>query len=287
MLQINIATLSRSELKALLAAARARGQTALAEQIQAAIAAQAAGPAARPAPPVALVHDEPDPIVLDATLEDDPPTPPLALASPRRRRPRRWPLGLAATAAAAAVAAVLAWSSGGTFTSPRTPSAAPAARPAASAAAPATRAMAMVAQPTAAAPAVVQAAEPPAPSAPTAPPPAAPPKTVLATVQAAPAPPRRTDPCAAPPTPADGVLCRDLALNLLDRELRDAYGRAIDAGAEPRAIRESQAAWRRVRDPVSDPHALAALYERRIHELKTATETAALNAPAPTEERRE
>jgi uncharacterized protein YecT (DUF1311 family) len=80
----------------------------------------------------------------------------------------------------------------------------------------------------------------------------------------------RLDPCATPPTPADRALCNDLALNLLSHEMRDAYGRALSAGADPEAIRESQAAWRRTRDPVSDPRALAEIYDRRIRELKAA-----------------
>ena len=81
-----------------------------------------------------------------------------------------------------------------------------------------------------------------------------------------------------PFSPADRALCGDLALNLLDHEMRDAYGRAMEAGADPIALRESQAAWRRARDPLSDSSALASLYDRRIRELRAAAEAAASRA---------
>ena len=80
----------------------------------------------------------------------------------------------------------------------------------------------------------------------------------------------RLDPCATPPSPADRLLCNDLALNLLDHEMRAAYGRAMEAGADPVALRESQSAWRRSRDPTADARALAGLYDRRIRELEAA-----------------
>ena len=89
---------------------------------------------------------------------------------------------------------------------------------------------------------------------------------------AEPARPTRLDPCATPPTPADGLLCRDLALNLLDHEMREAYGRAIIAGADPITLRDSQADWRRTRDPIADPRALADVYDRRIRELEAEAE---------------
>jgi uncharacterized protein YecT (DUF1311 family) len=278
MLQINIATLSRSELKGLLATATSRGQAALAEQIQAALDTQAADAAVRLASSHVAADEEPARIVFE---DDEAAESSLRLGSLREPRSRRWPLALAA-ATIVGVGAAMAWAP------LRAPAPARASSPRLAAlTAPPTvpRAMAMVAEP-----AARPDPSPPAPAA-AAPPAAAPPKpapsTATAAAAATPQPPRRVDPCADPPTPADGTLCKDLALNLLDRELRDAYGRAIDAGADPRAIRQSQAAWRRARDPVSDPRALAELYERRIRDLKAATETAALREPGQAEGRRE
>jgi len=89
--------------------------------------------------------------------------------------------------------------------------------------------------------------------------------------------PSRLDPCATPPSPADRLLCSDLALSLLDHEMRDAYRHAVEAGADPVALRESQAEWRRARDPVADARTLAGLYDTRIRELNAA----ALPSPPP------
>ncbi|TAJ72886.1 MAG: hypothetical protein EPO51_07050 [Phenylobacterium sp.] len=292
MLRIDLSRMSGAELRRLLAAAEARGQAGLAERFRAELAGRAGGgetatAAPRPIPPSDDDDDEPGPIVVQAE-------PPLPFELSGRRPPpaRRWPVGLAAAVALAAGGAT-AW---GLVGAPGWPGGWPGRE---GAAGPAPRAMTLrnVAAP-APAPAAVavrtpepqrpaepSAREPPASETPT----PSPKPTTLAT--AAPAPkavpeprPRRADPCATPPTPADRLLCNDLALNLLRQEARDAYGRALAAGADPAAVRASETAWRRVRDPTSDPRALAELYERRIRELR-AMAAAAPASPAPPETR--
>jgi len=269
MLRIDISTLGQPELKRLLAAARARGQEAFAAKLEAELASRAAsGRKAQPRQPpdFDVEDDETQPMFPVGDAAD------LRLDPPVRRRggPGAWPVVLAA--------AVLVGGAAGWGLSPgvKTWLSARADRALQAEAAPAPRVMAaQIAKPAptpppepASAPAV--AAPDPAPPAPPAPRP-----TALAKTQARPAVPARLDPCATPPTPADRALCNDLALNLLSHEMRDAYGRALSAGADPAAIRESQAAWRRTRDPVSDPRALAEIYDRRIRELKAAAALAA------------
>lgn len=258
MLRIDLSALSRAELRRLLAAARARGQTGLTDQLQAELAARAAGKGASDAVsrllPPAFDEDETEPMKAPAGL------PELSVAAPGRR-PRsasRGPLAFAILGILAAVGGA-AWGLNGApgWPGPR-PAPGPATRPAAAiaAAAPAAGApRAMVARVEPVPPAAAGVAPPPIRAAAPSPPPERP-------------APRRLDPCAAPPTPADRLLCNDLGLNLLDHEMRDAYGRAMAAGADPVALRDSQAAWRRARDPTGDPRALAQLYGRRIRELK-------------------
>jgi uncharacterized protein YecT (DUF1311 family) len=100
--------------------------------------------------------------------------------------------------------------------------------------------------------------------------------------KAEPAPPK-----AAPPrdacqraTPADRLVCADLGLRLMDVELKEAYIRALNARADPVALGQDQAAWRRARDQVSDPDRLERLYDQRIRELD-AVATAARTGRAP------
>lgn len=270
MLRMDISTLRRSELRNLLAAARARGQDSLAEQLEAELAGR------RDERPVAAETRTWD--VEDEVLPMDIPTDdefgldmPIAARPARRRRPS------AVTAATVAGIVVLggglAWSLSGAPGLPRGEDA-PVAEPVA--AAPTPRAMVARAAPDAAPPAPVEvpvASPPPAPPTESASPEPAPPEPapkVVAKAEPVRERPTRLDPCARPPSPADRALCGDLALNLLDHEMREAYGRAMEAGADPIALRDSQSAWRRARDPISDPGALAALYDRRIQELKAA-----------------
>jgi hypothetical protein len=252
MLRMDISSLRRSELRNLLANARARGQDGLADEIEAQLARadnHAVVPSeirtwAVPADEVLPMDPEPG-LALDLGIADRP-------------APRRRPVGLFAALAAGLVVlgSGLAWSLNGEPGLPRAEAPVPAAAPKAP---PAPRAMALRVAPT---PVVAEAEAPPAKPEP----------TVVAVAEPVRERPTRLDPCARPPSPADRLLCGDLALNLLDHEMRDAYGRAMEAGADPLALRESQTAWRRTRDPIGDPRALAEVYDRRIRDLKAAAE---------------
>ena len=312
MLRIEMSGLTRAELRRLLTAAEARGQAELAEGFRAELAARAAGEDTGPPAPIAFEEDEPGPIAFEEDepapiafgedepgpiiFEEDEPGPivapeeppllsPLPLELPDRRAPpaRRWPVGLAAVALLA-VGGASGWILSGApgWPQPESPGEPPAPRAMTIRSAPGPVAASLPkASPEPPPPPASAAAEAPAPEPTT--PPTAEPAPRVASITAPRPGPRRVDPCAQPPTPADRLLCNDLALNLLERELRDAYGRALSAGADPVAVRQSQAEWRRARDPTSDPRALAGLYDRRIRELKamTAAASAAPEAAAP------
>jgi uncharacterized protein YecT (DUF1311 family) len=287
MLRMDISNLRLAELRSLLATARKRGQDALAQQIEAEIASRGRSQPAKPAPlvleadevlpidlePVDLEPGEPEFEHQSAEMDPGPAFEPedvgpigfgpapddFAFQSPRRakRRPtRRWPMGLAVAGLLTAGAA-MTWGLNGAPALLRDQNQ-PAPSVVAAAPSPAPRAM------------TVRTETPAPPPTPAADEPEPPP--VVAKAEPARERPSRLDPCAAPPSPAERLLCNDLALNLLDHEMREAYGRAMDAGADPVALRESQAAWRRARDPTADPRALASLYDSRIRELKAAAE---------------
>lgn len=80
--------------------------------------------------------------------------------------------------------------------------------------------------------------------------------------------------CAAEPTPADRTICADPQLRRLQRELREAYGEALQAHEDRDTLRQRQLAWRDARNTVDDPARLAGLYEARIKKLHAATEAA-------------
>lgn len=280
MLRIDLSILNRAELLRLRDQAQARGQAGLADQVQAELDARAAGGAAPR--PLAQPADEGDDVApMRAPDEpfagaDDLRLDGVGRPAPRRRRPLAF--GLAAVAAAFGVAFGWGFLGAPGLPRPAPPEPAPAAAPAsprvAVTPAPATprAAVARLDPPVAPEP---QAAPPPAQPehrppkpAPEPPPPALKARSADTAADDAVSRPRRVDPCANPPTPADRLLCHDLALNLLERELRDAYGRALDAGVDPVALRADQAAWRAERDPVSDPRTLARLYDRRIRDLR-------------------
>ena len=73
--------------------------------------------------------------------------------------------------------------------------------------------------------------------------------------------------CAQAPTPADRTICADDELKRLQRELRRAYARALDAHPDRAGLRTRQLAWRDARNPVTDPGELAKLYKSRIRQL--------------------
>lgn len=86
-----------------------------------------------------------------------------------------------------------------------------------------------------------------------------------------PPPPVEETACAHEPTPADRAICANDDLQKLQRDLRQAYAKALDAHADRATLRQRQLAWRDARDQVGDPDELAALYEARIRKLNTAT----------------
>jgi uncharacterized protein len=86
--------------------------------------------------------------------------------------------------------------------------------------------------------------------------------------------PGGTNACAAAPTPADREICADPELRRLQRELRQAYAKALEAHQDRALLRQRQLAWRDERSTVSDPDRLARLYEQRIRKLNAATEEA-------------
>lgn len=268
MLRIDVSSLRPSELRSLLANARARGNVALAEQFEAELAARAArrAPAALPIGGPYAAPDAEPPFENDDVLPIDvgPPIDDFALEFSRpRRAPNRWPVAALVAAGLVTAGAALAWTLAGAPGPPRGESP-PAAAPVSASTPPRTALRAMTVRP--------EPIAPPATAAPSAVEPLADPEPPPVVAKAEPARPARLDPCAAPPAPADRLLCRDLALNLLEHEMREAYGRAITSGADPIALRDSQAAWRRTRDPIADPHALAAAYDRRIRELESTAE---------------
>lgn len=86
-----------------------------------------------------------------------------------------------------------------------------------------------------------------------------------------PPPPVEEPPACAESIPADRAICEDPSLQKLQRDLRQAYAKALDAHADRATLRQRQLAWRDARDPIDDPAKLAALYEARIRKLNTAT----------------
>ena len=178
----------------------------------------------------------------------------LELGAPRRRRPhrRRWPL---AVAAAALVGGGIAWVLAG---------------------APDPRGVFATKPAPVAAPRLQMARVEPAPAAVIPPEQADTAVAPVSTPVEGHLPPPKLDPCARPRTPADRLVCNDLALDMLDHELKDAYARALAANADPTALREAQAAWRQTRDAADDPQGLAQIYDQRIRELKAAEQAPAL-----------
>ncbi len=93
------------------------------------------------------------------------------------------------------------------------------------------------------------------------------PAPVLVVETPAPAPAAR---CESEPTPADRTICADPDLQRLQRDLRRAYAEALDAHEDRTLLRQRQLAWRQARNEVSEPDALARLYDQRIARLNGA-----------------
>lgn len=76
--------------------------------------------------------------------------------------------------------------------------------------------------------------------------------------------------CADIGSDAEAMVCADPRLVAADRRLRQAYDRALDAGASPRQLDRQQGRWLDARDDAArdDPRAVADVYEARIAELE-------------------
>jgi len=88
--------------------------------------------------------------------------------------------------------------------------------------------------------------------------------------------PAKASTCKGEPTPADQTVCSSRALTARHQQMREAYERAINAGADPLLIDRDQAEWRIRRNGVSNRETLAKLYDRRIRELNTAAARATM-----------
>jgi uncharacterized protein YecT (DUF1311 family) len=83
-------------------------------------------------------------------------------------------------------------------------------------------------------------------------------------------PPTRPSACRAPVSMADRLVCERPQLAAQDREMRQAYDRALSAGADRLKIDRAQAKWRGQRDRATSETDLSRLYARRIAELDRA-----------------
>jgi hypothetical protein len=130
------------------------------------------------------------------------------------------------------------------------------------------------------------AAGPPAPAstpavraapAPTAAPPARAVRVAKAT------PPRKaaaaSSACRLRSTPAERLMCANPTLRIQERRMKEAYERALGAGADPLVVDRAQAEWRTLRNAADTRGELADLYARRTRELNAAAETAASTPP--------
>lgn len=242
MLGIELSRLSHLELTRLLDVARSRQQEDLAKLLLAELHARQGGFAGMTTPePIAAA--------------------PLQAARPAPR-PRR-SLGFAVAASAAAVGAALAWGLSTNFDVGGGPEAQPVTR-AASVAAPRIAVALTGTEPFAAEP---------APLAPVAAPPEPQPEPPVR----ADAKPARHNPCLDLPTARERLICGYPSIAIQERRLKEAYTRAVAAGADPRAVESTQAAWDAGSAEVMDRKVLNERYDRRVRELEAAA--AALQPP--------
>jgi uncharacterized protein YecT (DUF1311 family) len=75
---------------------------------------------------------------------------------------------------------------------------------------------------------------------------------------------------------AEEMVCEDPALAAADRRMARAYRHALDAGADPDALRHDQREWAAVREDAAfdSPGALAQVYAQRIRELNQIADSA-------------
>lgn len=92
---------------------------------------------------------------------------------------------------------------------------------------------------------------------------------------AAPAPrPRASFDCAAARPGAEQLVCSDSSLAAADRQLAQAYRRALQAGAPAGMLRDDQRDWMDIREDAArrGPRAVANIYDQRIQELNELAE---------------
>ncbi len=99
---------------------------------------------------------------------------------------------------------------------------------------------------------------------------ATPPHVVRVHASAPPREPARPAACRAPATPADRLVCERPTLAAQDLAMRQAYDRALAAGADRLKIDRAQAQWRGRRDRATSEQDLTQLYASRIAELDRA-----------------
>jgi uncharacterized protein YecT (DUF1311 family) len=252
MLRIELSALSAQELKRLLDSARARGQTALVEQLVAELKARPARAVEWTPAHVGYGAES----LFETTAEEV-------------MRPRRSGVMVATAVLAAFVSAGVTWG----LSVPMTPYA---AKPPVEPAPRATVMLASVApvRPQSALPApapVVEHGDSDGDE------PAARPPIARAAPAKAPARPKR---CFDLPTPAQRLTCGYPALAAQDRQLRAAYDKALAGGADRRELDRAQAAWRGESEKIADRNTLAERYQRRIREIEAAS-IRPLPAPPP------
>ena len=83
------------------------------------------------------------------------------------------------------------------------------------------------------------------------------------------APIAATDGCQAVHGRAAQMVCADPELSAADRELNQAYRRALRSGAAPEQLQQDQRDWLAIREDAArrSPRAVASIYEQRIDEL--------------------
>ena len=242
MIRVDLSSLSRVELRRLLESARARGQTALEQQVLAQLNAPQAPetPRVQPARPV-------QPALPDIVYA------PVARAA---ARPRRGAMAGLAVATGGALALLVGWG----VTLPPTAPTAPQA--------PASRvAMARV---TLASTAATATAEPMPPMAGLLPAPAADAPQAVATNGASRAALLKANPCYGKPTPAERLTCGFPALAAQERLVRQAYERALANGGDPAALSAAQDEWRERHAQTWDRAELSQAFAQRLRELEAA-----------------
>jgi uncharacterized protein YecT (DUF1311 family) len=82
--------------------------------------------------------------------------------------------------------------------------------------------------------------------------------------------------CATAEPGAEQMVCADPALASADRQMAQAYRRALSAGAAPGDLRQDQRDWAAIREDAArhSPRALAQVYDQRIEELNRIAEDA-------------